>query len=320
MTDTKRQREEQALDWVRRIQDPNFFDWEMHLLWLEADDRNRQAFDDASVLMDAATEGLAPAAPLALPAPSPMNDNPADTYPGRRRDRWPVFLGGAIAASFAAFLAVPSFIPGGTHALILQTAAGHQRTVALQNGTRLMLNGDTRLRIEGAAQRVAVIERGEAYFAVRHDATNPFTVLAGTAKFQDVGTAFNVTLTDGRIDLAVREGEILYNPQAEGVRISAGKVLRIARGSATIQNMQPIMIGGWRDGKLSYRNTSLGEIVQDLSRNIGQHVSVAPELADRRFTGVVVVTPDREHMFRELGSIMRVSVQREGTGWKIVQP
>ena len=60
-----RQRLDEALDWVRRLHDPAFSDWEAHVAWLERDPRNPAAFDEMSRTIETATEGLARSRPRA---------------------------------------------------------------------------------------------------------------------------------------------------------------------------------------------------------------------------------------------------------------
>jgi len=130
MTAADAARQEQALDWARQIHDPSFAEWDAHIAWLEADIRNAQAFDDAVLTIESQTEGLAaPAALATAPRPSapPVNDNDRDIRIANRRwdRRWAVGLGGAIAAGFAAILAVPPVFHGSAQPYQLIAARPH---------------------------------------------------------------------------------------------------------------------------------------------------------------------------------------------------
>ena len=162
MAAADRQRADAALDWVRRIHDPSFADWEAHAAWLEADPRNLDAFDEASLTIEAATADLAPPRSR-MASPIPTNDNAIEPVAAQHHGaRWGAGLGLAIAASLVAVIALPPMMPGGAQPYLLQTAAGEQRSVALPDGTTIALNGDSRVRLDHSNARIAVLEQGEA--------------------------------------------------------------------------------------------------------------------------------------------------------------
>ena len=313
-----RRRADEALEWVRRIHDPTFGDWEAHAAWLVSDPRNPDAFDAASLAIADATAMLAPP-PAFVASPDPINDNLPDPAVARRRwPRWGTGLGMAAAAGLVAIVTVPT-IQGGAQTYVVQTGAGERRMVAL-DGTRIALNGDSRLRLDRADPRVATLERGEAFFAVRHDAAHPFAVRAGGATFQDVGTAFDLVQHGDATQIAVREGAVLYDPGGAAVRLNGGQSLRIADRAATVQAVNTAAVGGWRTGRLLYDDALLTDVAGDVARSIGEPVAVDPALMQRRFSGVVMIDSDRPRMFRRMASVMGVAIRRAPRGWQMVSP
>lgn len=122
-------------------------------------------------------------------------DRPA---PSRRR-----FLvgGGALAAGFAAV----AF--GGVYLSRrgLTSAPREVRLARLADGTRVVLNGDTKLAPKGP--REVVLERGEAVFEVAADPARPFLVRADGMDVTAAGGVFAVRLPkDGPRQVLVREG------------------------------------------------------------------------------------------------------------------
>ena len=318
MTAAERQRHEQALDWVRRIQDPDFADWDGHALWLEADPANLEAFDSASLLIEDATQGLQP---TPAPAPAmPVNDNVMAPSPTGRWRRWGTGLGLAVAASIAGLIALPSLLPGGGQPYAIGTAPGEQRTMALADGTQVALNGDSLIRLDKAKPRLAIVERGEAFFTVVHDAEHPFEVQAGGATFRDVGTAFDVIRTPDSTEMAVREGAVMVDPAGMALRLDGGQSVRIASGGAVVRSADPQAIGSWRQGRLLYRDALLSDVAVDLARSIGQSVTVDGAIRQRRFSGVIMIDPDRPRMFHRLAAVMDVAILRDGSGWRMALP
>src|SRR3546814_9914530 len=66
----------------------------------------------------------------------------------------------------------------------IATVPGARRTIDLADGSRIELNGDTRITLDKAAPRFASLDRGEAMFHVRHDDSDPFVVMVGDDKLE----------------------------------------------------------------------------------------------------------------------------------------
>ena len=324
MTPVDPRRHEEALGWVRRIQDPDFLDWEEHVRWLEAHPGNAAAFDATSTLIEAATDGLA-AADVPAPAAIPVNDNDGEagviTNDGRRTGRrWWLGLGIAAAAGIVGLITLTPPMPGGEQAYAIETGPGRQRAIALADGTRIALNGGSRIRLDHNDPRSVTIERGEAFFQVTHDATHPFAVRAGDAVFQDVGTAFDVVHGPALTEVAVRDGAVMFDPAGTAVRLDGGQAITVTPAGASIRQQDASRVGLWRRGRLSYSDANLATIARDIERSIGQQVTVDRVIEDKRFSGVIVIGVDRPRMFRDLAAVTGVSIQRDGAGWRMVSP
>ncbi len=317
MAELDRRREEEALAWVRRVEDPEFSEWEAHAAWLEADPRNLTMFNRVSTLIDEATAGLALAGPVPPPDKlEPVNDN---LHPVVARRRWRGAAGIAVAAGIVGLVVAPQLhhAPGALETIA--TPPGITRSLALADGTRVALNGDTGLRLDPAQPRMVTLTRGEAYFEVVHDATRPFVVHAGGGVVRDVGTAFNVALDEGAAEIAVQEGTVLAGQEGQATRLGAGQGARIAADGRTtmIARVEPVSVGDWRNGRLSFRDVSLERVVRDLSRSLGEPVTLDPLLSGRRFTGVVMLDADHDRTVHRLAAIMGLAVARAGHGWHL---
>jgi transmembrane sensor len=86
---------------------------------------------------------------------------------------------------------------------------GEQRTIRLQDGTRLTLNSNSKVVVRFAkAQRHVTLARGEAYFEVVHNQQRPFIVTVGDHEIRDVGTVFMVRYGNGNAAITLLEGEV----------------------------------------------------------------------------------------------------------------
>jgi transmembrane sensor len=286
-----------ALDWVVRTGSDAFDDWPAFQAWLEADPHHASAYH----AMSADIHEMAAALP---PVPIVMQ-------PPRRR--WPVWAGGAIAASLALFVGYGA-IETRAHPYAVETAAGSMRTVRLADGSSIAMGGATRLMLDRDDPRVATLERGEAMFVVRHDASDPFEVSVGGARLVDVGTAFDVKHARGETRVAVSEGAVDYNPGSDAIRLVKGQGLLVRDGKATVMPVDVASVGSWRDSVLAYEGATLAEVADDLSRALGVDLRADPGVAKRPFSGSIA-TAKLSGDPRLAGPLLGVAIRKRGGHW-----
>lgn len=292
----------EAIDWRIRLRHGRDGDWEAFSLWLEVDPAHAAAYDLVALSEDAADIAVAG-------VPVAANDAIPTVRPLRRYFAW----GGGIAAAIVAGLvALPQLAD---HSYVVSTRPGEQRTLSI-GGTEIALNGGTRIRIDPARPRSPSLEAGEARFAVRHDAANPFVITAGDARLTDVGTTFDVVRTADGLRVSVAEGAVAYDRGARHVELRGGQRLRVdAGGKVSVVAAPAASVGGWRLGRLAYQGAPILEIVADIERTSGMTLRVDPSLAQRPFTGVIRLHADRQRTLSELGSLLDVVVQPHADGW-----
>ena len=79
------------------------------------------------------------------------------------------------------------------------TKVGEQQLVVLDDGTRMTLNTDTRVRVEiGPDLRSVNVQAGEALFEVAKDPRRPFVVHVADSEVVALGTVFSVRLRGKR--------------------------------------------------------------------------------------------------------------------------
>lgn len=102
------------------------------------------------------------------------------------------------------------------------TAIGEQRSIVLEDGTRLLLNTATDARIDfSSKQRTVEVNAGEALFEVAKDASRPFVVRVAGNEVVAVGTVFSVRFTDGpkkvdELTVTLIEGQVDVRQTAGG--------------------------------------------------------------------------------------------------------
>jgi transmembrane sensor len=93
----------------------------------------------------------------------------------------------------------------GTAGTTWTTSVGGRRALALLDGSKIELNTNTVLRITDD-QRIAWLDRGEAYFQIKHDHARPFVVIASGRRVVDIGTKFLVRDNGNKLEVALVEG------------------------------------------------------------------------------------------------------------------
>lgn len=303
-----------AIGWHLRLPSATREEWQDFIAWLEADPAHAAAYD--RLTLD--DELLAPSL-LETPAPVPQAAN--DAGPPARRWRPAVWVGPGIAAAGAVALVVG--LPGSdaTGGRTIETGPGQRKQVAFADGSRITLNGGTRLLLERGNPRFAALEAGEATFEIKHDATNPFIVKSGALTLHDLGTTFNVARLGRRLGVQVSEGAVLFEPQREALTIRPGVALSVDETGRKVvfSRVATSEVGGWRHGRLSFGAERLADVAAAISRATGTAVTVAPALADTPFTGSL-----RVHAARPAATIERIAALsgnravRDGDAWMIV--
>jgi transmembrane sensor len=299
---------EQAAGWAVRVGDPAFEDWDGFTHWLSESPAHAEAYDRVAAAVADAVE-------VERAEPVPANDAPMQ--PARHTRRW---FGGAIAASLVAVLAV-GFWHARDQRYTVETAAGQVRTVALADGGSVDLAGGTRLVLDRGDARFASLEEGQALFSIRHDAAHPFSLKLGDDTVVDAGTVFDVRRDSAGMGVAVSEGSVVFNPESQKVHLGSGEM--IARGEHSdryVVSRVPVeQVGEWREGRITFRQASLVEIADRLSRASGIAYSAGGGRSVRAYSGSVLVAPLRSEP-QSLGPLLGVKVTPAGKGWGIEAP
>jgi transmembrane sensor len=153
---------------------------------------------------------------------------------------------------------------------------GEKQQVIFQDGTRIWLNSDTRLKypVEFSGNQREVKLEGEAYFEVKKNPRKPFFVRLNNLSVKVTGTSFNVkayhdenvittTLDEGKISLLAQQnnGPVEYT-------LAPGQQAFYSKTTAAI-NIIKSTIGqnsNWKAKKLIFKDTPLLEVVKVLER------------------------------------------------------
>ena len=71
----------------------------------------------------------------------------------------------------------------------------------------------------------------------------------------------------------------------------------------TLTHVAAENVGGWSSGRLDFREVALTTVAEDVSRSTGARLTVAPELADRLFTGTLRLDRPSDEVIRSLAAL-----------------
>lgn len=220
----------------------------------------------------------------------------ATLRPARRRARSVI---AAIAASIV--VCVVAVIWYAQVAGRYVTGVGEQRTARLDDGSTIVLNTGTELRVEFTDQlREVRLLKGEALFNVAHDAARPFRVVSDRAVAQAIGTSFVVRRKAEQTIVIVIEGQVAVTSQSNvtersstqlprsPLRLAAGVRARVADDAIeTTPVANPAAVTAWRSGRLVFDGETLAEAAAEFNRyNEVQLVIEDAQLAGERLSGV----------------------------------
>lgn len=226
--------------------------------------------------------------------------------PSRRRVAPWTWAGVAVAAAAAvvAILLVSPVRPD-AGADTEPTAPGPSQRL-LADGSMVELNRDAEIAVAfGAGERRVELLRGEAMFSVQRDVQRPFVVVARGVAVRALGTAFNVRVDAGVVEVLVTEGTVQVEPppsaspaSALSAATSAPPLLqarqravidlapaRLAPQIATLTAGEVERVLAWQHRQLDFTAAPLAQIVAEFNRrNVVQLVVVDPGLAAERIS------------------------------------
>ena len=260
-------------------------------VWIDADPRHREAYEDYMALSDLAVE-----ANDALNADALATE--LEEYANRQTSRrsWLVAAPAMAASIVAAAFFFTAMSNSQVDPLRYATARGETKEVTLADGSMVSLNTDSVLEVvfEDGMRSVS-LTRGEALFDVVRDAQRPFVVASPGAETRVLGTKFNVRAVGSETIVSVLSGVVEVGAEAIDTMQDENTVTLIAGQEAvvnqddqqkSVRTFNPDRVTSWMRGKAYYENRPLAAVVNDLNRYYRTEFILGDSaLGDIRVTG-----------------------------------
>jgi transmembrane sensor len=252
----------EAAVWIARLHGPNrTLEVEAGFRkWLEEDSERAAAFE----LMTDTWEKVAI-----------LRRNPSDVISGWQRMGIRLSPTRAVISFSATILVAVVATLLYIHSSAVTTGIGEQRTLSLEDGTRVYLNTNTRavVHYDKNTRRVD-LQNGEAMFEVAKRPDWPFVVTAGDRQIRALGTEFIVRRDDDELMVTLVEGRVTVSPVGAGESMAAekevlnpGQRLTFVGASKPKLDNPPIeKVTAWQRGQVAFDDTPLPEAISEMNR------------------------------------------------------
>lgn len=297
--DTSRDIDQAASDWTARLDRGPLTPGEEEALqaWLAGDPRSRGALLRARALSMFSESAQALGSDF---DPADFEEPGPPRWAGLSRRQALAWGGGAAAAASLVALGVGLPAAAGT---LISTDRGEIRLAPLKDGSTVLLNTETKIRVKySAGERRVTLLKGEAYFSVARDEKRPFVVEVDGRRLSTVQAGFRVRKLDADpVDVLVNQGEVdLAAPRraaVETVALTANTRLTLSAPGvgrpAVAERPRPIAPEAvtrelaWREGKLAFEGETLKQAADAFARYSDTRIQVPDaDLAREPVTGL----------------------------------
>jgi transmembrane sensor len=321
--DTSRDIDQAASDWTARLdRGPLSPEGEKAFqAWLSADPRSKGALLRARALamMSESAQALGSSFdPIAFEEPK------RSLLAGVSRRQALTWTGGGAAAASLAALGVGLPAAGA----VISTERGEIRLAPLKDGSTVLLNTETKIRIKyGKGERLVTLLKGEAYFSVARDEKRPFVVEVNGRRLSTVQAGFRVRkLGRDPVDVLVNQGRVdvaAPYPTASASVLALRDNTRLilsdpADARTAVEHSQAITPEtvtrelAWREGKLAFEGETLKQAADTFARYSGTRIQIRDaDLAREPVTGLFAAN-DPVGFSRAIARVFDAKLEQDG--------
>lgn len=191
----------------------------------------------------------------------------------------------AMAASIAGaavFVSISSNVPN--EPIKYATMRGENREIALEDGSRVFLNTNSKLTVLYTQDARNVEFDGEAVFDIERDPSRPFVISSTNARTRVLGTRFNVNAAPAQTVVSVLSGVVEVSPLSatsttsiKPVTILAGQQVEVSNDENTLKvvDFDVDRVTAWQRGLVKVENRPLIDVVNELNRYYPAQIKLA---------------------------------------------
>jgi len=195
----------------------------------------------------------------------------------RARWRWPAGIAAALAVLLVPLLLLHPWRPSAEY---IATSVGERRDVTLEDGSQLVLDTDTEIRVRFTSnERQLRLLRGQAQFTVGADPQRPLVVTTDDIWIRDIGTTFQVRRAAEGVDVALLDGRVDIGRKGESTARASlvpGQQARVdPQGRIQIGSTDNDALQAWTQGALLVERQRLDLVLIEMNRYRTQPLRLA---------------------------------------------
>ena len=204
---------------------------------------------------------------------------------------------------------------------LYSTPMGGHESVRFADGSEIELNTATSIRARMTSEeRIVWLEKGEAFFHIRHDPLHPFVVMVGNHRVTDLGTEFLVKSGPKQLQVTVVQGQVSFDTpdslsRSQAVLLTPGDVATAAAGKVSIATVSTRALNdelSWRHGMLVFDNATLEDAAREFNRyNRDKLVVADPAAASMTIVGTFR-TSDMKVFAQATRDALGLSIKQSG--------
>ena len=205
-------------------------------------------------------------------------------------------------------------------ALTYRTAYGEVREIALEDGSSVILNARSEIKISDEIAEKKIREvwlRGEAYFKIAKRNGAKFIVHTPETQVEVLGTTFNVNTRRRQTSVVLAEGKVqLVSGQNPAWVMRPGDMATVGKDNRIrSKRVQPGHYDSWKDSYLVMDDKPVSEIVEVMEDNYGIRLQFDDSsLLNKRLSGKLA-TKNPEQFLENLSTILERDLIKTDDGY-----
>lgn len=189
----------------------------------------------------------------------------------------------------------------------------------LPDGSKVWLNKGSELahgkKLNTQEGERLVKVKGEAYFDISRDPSNPFVVSTGSTQTKTDGAKMSVKTTDGSVGVEVQEGSATFSSGSQKVNMKEGTNVEFDSKAGKVSKSEGNSLNAfaWLTKRMVFRDQYLKEIFKELGKYFKLQFEVSnPAILDCRFTGEFD-EPKLEDVLNVLSTATNITYSKSST-------
>jgi transmembrane sensor len=172
----------------------------------------------------------------------------------------------------------------------LSTPRGGQFQLTLPDGTEVWLDAASSIHyptaFTGKTRTVGIT--GQAYFEVKHKASQPFVVMVNGIQITDIGTHFNISAynDENSMKTTLLEGAVAVTTDTKKLVLNPGEQAEIINHSLDLKkgvDVEAVM--AWKNGRFQFDGTGIEEVMRQISRWYNVDIEYTSKIPNQHFMG-----------------------------------